>query len=57
MNFNSVTRILQLVVFLSVLNMLTTAALFAQVNTDRHSFYPSMGVEETMDRTYQLNPY
>lgn len=57
MNINSLTRILQLVVFMSVLNMLTTAALFTRANTDKTSLYPSAGIEETMDRTYQLNPY
>lgn len=57
MNVNSLTRELQLLVFISVLNMLATAALFAQANTDKASLNPSVGVTETMERIYQLNPY
>ncbi len=56
MNVNSLARKLQLVVFISVLNMLATAALFTQANTDKASLYPSVGVTETMGRIYQLNP-
>lgn len=57
MNVNSLTRKLQLVIFMSVLNILTTAALFAQANTDKTSLHPSAGIAETTDRVYQLNPY
>lgn len=57
MNVNSLTRKLQLVVFLSALNMLTSAVLVVQANGDKATFYPSVGIAETMERVYQLNPY
>lgn len=57
MNLDSLTSKLQLVVFVSVLNMLATAALFAQASTDKASLQPSVGVAESMDRIYQLSPY